>query len=498
MDFPSDSTLAPPSSLLHIAAPLLHDERLRLFSPGLSMRRVPGMARGLFSLRAALVGDVLVREEAVAWEEEVSGAAQMASPSAVEATQVASPSAVAATQAVSKAEDASRAASIAADATQSSAAPALSEGERLVRMWRHPVLSVRDVCGIAYQMAPFHAERAGARVVDAEGAEVAAVTRFELLSAVLAANSFAVAARGGAAASPESGAHSTLAAPSSSAGPMHLSGESHLDALYAASGVTGRALFPTLGLANHSCGPNAKVTEVAGAPGAGPAPPAYLLEARQPIQAGEEVTIAYVPRSWPRALRQQELQGTWGFTCACSRCTQPWDDCIVLRCHAPACEGGGGSAHGRVYWGRWVCEECGASALEAQGGAAAGASLHAACHSAHEFDLDADLAAACVEGGAAAAAGPEGVWGVSPLPARAIAERLLAHPLLATEDYRVFRALNRLATAMSEGELCEEETEAGGEGGEELATRVATAVALAAMRAAFTSPEDLGIEIQYE
>ena len=167
-----------------------------------------------------------------------------------------------------------------------------------------------------------------------------------------------------------------------------------------------------------------------------------------------------MPRSWPQPLRQEQLSATWGFTCACQRCTQPWDDCIVLRCRSATCQGGGGSSHGRVFFGKWRCEECGAEALGMPQDPAA-----------REFNLEADLAANCHPDGRA-------LWS-PPLPAHALAERLLQHPLLATEDWRVFQALNKLAAAMADSNT----------GDEELATRVATAIALAALRAAFTSPE---------
>ena len=198
--FPADDALAPTSVVSTCPTPLLHAQRLAAFYPGLTVRGVPGMARGLFAACAARAGAVLAREAAVAWEEEVSSAA--------------------------------------------------AGGERLVRMWRHPVLSTRDVMAVAYQMAPFHGERAGPRVVGADGLELQAVTRYELLRATLAANSFAVS----------NGASSGGAGARGSGGAMHLSGERQLETLYEACGVSGRALFPALGLCNHSCDANARVS----------------------------------------------------------------------------------------------------------------------------------------------------------------------------------------------------------------------------------------------
>ena len=415
--FPADDEQAPLSAVEGAPKALLHEERLKTF-PGLSMRVVPGMNRGLFVDVDVPAGTVLAKEAGIVWEEELV------------------------------AENAS--------------------GDRVVRMWRHPVLSNRDAIAVAYQMAPFHAQRVPTsesndaaskrpawKVVDEAGNELSKpVSRFELLRATLAANSFAITSKTAfppVAVEPAAASQSEQASAESNSNPaqMHLSASESLDALYTQCGVVGRALFPVLGLANHSCAANAKVYEIVSDSDDGsqattadgiPVPPVYALEARKGIAAGTEITISYAPRSWPKAKRQSELQSTWGFSCACPRCSVPWDDTIVLRCKAAGCTGSGHSTHGYCYYGKWMCEDCGA---DVRTGDASDLAL-----TADAFDLEADLLAQCSTSGDTSAASD--VWQLSPLPAMAIYERLSQHPLLAPEDHRVFSALNRLMGLISD------------------------------------------------
>ena len=520
--YPADDEPAPHAALAACPAALLHAARVASH-PGLAMRRVEGMHRGLFASAPFRAGAVLAREAAVCWEEEL--------------------------------------------------VPANDAGERTVTMWRHPVLSTSGLIAIAYQMAPFHGARVADgscngrpthRVVDSDGGALPTVSRFELLRATLAANSFAVttAPRAAGDAAAAGGGGGGAPQPPVPAPPgMHLSAAGTLEHLCAAYGVTGRALFPVLGLANHACDANAKVCEVRAGDGDGCGPPVYELEARADIPAGAEVTIAYVPRSWPRARRQAELAGTWGFTCACARCAVDWDDTVVLRCGSAACAGS--PAGGRVFHGKWTCEDCGAdvraeaaAAAVQRGGSEGEAERSAAALAAADgYDLEADLWAHCCHpplprppgrdvagarddreahaggggggsnptGGAVAGAGDDArggddappapsVWALSPPPLAAIADRLLRHPLLAPEDRRVFAALCRLtallqeavaaaAEAAGEGEGEGAASEGGGPGGggseaEALLGRVVGALALAAMRCAFACPGDLGIEVE--
>jgi hypothetical protein len=222
---------------------------------------------------------------------------------------------------------------------------------------------------------------------------------------------------------------------------------------------SGRGFFPLLGLVNHSCAPNAAITQCsfAGALRDASSPPAYALTARREIAAGDEITYAYVPRAWPLARRRAALEASYGFVCECERCPPSGiDDVCVLRCRAPAC------AHaGRVFLGAAACADCGAPAAAADQArlVAAGGS-----EALLEQQLDADTGA--------------------PLAERAAS--LLRHELLAHEDAALFARLCALL-----GELQEV-----GEGHEALLDEVAHAVAQASLRTTFTTPSDLGIEIE--
>lgn len=255
-----------------------------------------------------------------------------------------------------------------------------------------------------------------------------------------------------------------------------------------------RALFSVICLANHSCAPTARVAQRAGSGLDASNPPVYRMEARQPIPAGAEVTVSYVPRAWRQARRRAEISGTWGFSCACERCAAPYDDCVALRCS--------GCDDGLVYGGQLACSACGApprapAAAEASappsepvagaGGSSDTSGVASACRAASDLDINDDdavtahlLAPLQVDGDVAAA-----VQGV------------LEHPLLAREDVRVWGAMNKLLGLLPT--LCEQ---LGGEDSEHggpmvaLYSEVATAVAQASLRTPYANPFDLGIEVE--
>ncbi|KAF2675514.1 hypothetical protein BT63DRAFT_420711 [Microthyrium microscopicum] len=90
----------------------------------------------------------------------------------------------------------------------------------------------------------------------------------------------------------------------------------------------GMAFCPLIARANHSCAPNAFVTQNG---------QAASIRALRPIAKNEEVTIAYVDTSYPFHTRQRELETTWAFTCACPLCVQgstTWRDVFPLRAQA--------------------------------------------------------------------------------------------------------------------------------------------------------------------
>jgi hypothetical protein len=285
----------------------------------------------------------------------------------------------------------------------------------------------------------------------------------------------------------------------------------------------GRALFAVIGLANHSCAPNARVQqrhdEEGAAAGGGAKPsfsaaraPVYTLEARAPIAAGDEVTIAYVPRAWAKSLRLQQLQ-QWGFTCACPRCAAPWDDTIVVRCLA--------CGTGRVYFPDAgsegaCCQDCGA-AVSLAGTPAE----HADAYDIAPFLQTRAEPAGGAAGGAGSAASDAAATNVP--PGLALARRLLQHPWLAHEDMRIFSGLNELLGALAGADPSlplDGQGDSSGAAGSDGATGaldaelaaelaaattfgdlfgvVAKAVTLAAMRSGYTSPGDLGITVEVD
>uniref|UniRef100_A0A7I4F6F9 SET domain-containing protein n=1 Tax=Physcomitrium patens TaxID=3218 RepID=A0A7I4F6F9_PHYPA len=71
-------------------------------------------------------------------------------------------------------------------------------------------------------------------------------------------------------------------------------------------------LWPLASFINHSCASNSFRLHVGDT---------LFLHASRPIEAGEEVTLAYVNTLLPRQMRQELLdQNSWEFKCNCSRC----------------------------------------------------------------------------------------------------------------------------------------------------------------------------------
>lgn len=74
------------------------------------------------------------------------------------------------------------------------------------------------------------------------------------------------------------------------------------------------ALYPAACYFNHSCAPNASTESSRST---------LLVRAAQPIAAGEEVFVSYLPTALldrPLAERRDRLQGGRGFECRCRRC----------------------------------------------------------------------------------------------------------------------------------------------------------------------------------
>jgi len=78
-------------------------------------------------------------------------------------------------------------------------------------------------------------------------------------------------------------------------------------------------MVPFVALCNHSCSPNVEVDfrHEEDRPGL-----FCSVTATRTIAVGEELNIQYTPViATPYAKRQAELLRTWGFTCACTRCS---------------------------------------------------------------------------------------------------------------------------------------------------------------------------------
>jgi SET domain len=77
-------------------------------------------------------------------------------------------------------------------------------------------------------------------------------------------------------------------------------------------GLLKRAIFPLTARINHSCAPNAHAHYQ-------PATRSQAIYSLRPIEAGEEITIAYFDLTLPPEERSQRAQD-WGFKCQCSTC----------------------------------------------------------------------------------------------------------------------------------------------------------------------------------
>jgi len=73
-------------------------------------------------------------------------------------------------------------------------------------------------------------------------------------------------------------------------------------------------IYVLLSTMNHSCSPTARVT-ASSETGA-----EISMLTNRDVQAGEALTLAYVPQDWDVAERRQRLRGHWFFECDCWRC----------------------------------------------------------------------------------------------------------------------------------------------------------------------------------
>jgi len=78
-------------------------------------------------------------------------------------------------------------------------------------------------------------------------------------------------------------------------------------------GVMGRALYPLLSVANHSCVANCRLT-------VNSEDFSVVLRAKRKIEEGEELTINYSHPIYGVPKRKQLISSKWFFTCRCPRC----------------------------------------------------------------------------------------------------------------------------------------------------------------------------------
>jgi len=258
-----------------------------------------------------------------------------------------------------------------------------------------------EVDGILYQLSPFfgavgQAEAEGGSEGVGAGASPQlppALARADLATRVMKENSFGV-------------------------GSVAAGGSEAVMGVFARGGQ-GRALYPGVAMANHSCHPCARALQEGGAKelDEDATPPRRVLEARRDIGAGEEVTIAYIPVTWMQRRRGEALKDTWGFACACARCTAPHDDTVALKCSA--------CGQGRVWGGATSCGDCGAASAVGQGVSVVSGEVI-------RGGDDALLQALCAPG-----------------RPRELICRILQHPTHCTEDIRLFLTAMNLLEALA-------------------------------------------------
>ncbi|KAJ6479580.1 hypothetical protein C8R45DRAFT_832800 [Mycena sanguinolenta] len=79
---------------------------------------------------------------------------------------------------------------------------------------------------------------------------------------------------------------------------------------------THRAIFPNISRCNHSCGPNARWQWDVGSF-------SLSLVALRPIEAGQEITVAYITPTCSRTERRTKLKMIYNFSCRCEFCARP-------------------------------------------------------------------------------------------------------------------------------------------------------------------------------
>lgn len=92
--------------------------------------------------------------------------------------------------------------------------------------------------------------------------------------------------------------------------------------------VVALGLFPLVSMLNHSCQPNCIKYFDFCASEEQVRPPRLVIRPMRTIAEGEELVYSYVPLYQSTAVRRDQLQHSYGFTCACSRC-EKWGSTAV-------------------------------------------------------------------------------------------------------------------------------------------------------------------------
>ena len=117
-------------------------------------------------------------------------------------------------------------------------------------------------------------------------------------------------------------------------------------------GLSGRAIFPTFSLLNHSCVGNSVFRVETNSQ--------VRVEARRALEAGEEITVQYYTSYLGTHKRRRRLKSEWYFDCHCERCTDPTElGTMVSGVLCEACEEGYLLPKDPLdAYSEWPCSKC--------------------------------------------------------------------------------------------------------------------------------------------
>ena len=98
--------------------------------------------------------------------------------------------------------------------------------------------------------------------------------------------------------------------------------------------VGGCGVYPTFSFLSHSCTSNCRFQIHQDK--------TMVITALTDIQAGEELTIKYLPCTIGNTLRRSKIAANWNFDCCCQRCSDPTEFGTyfdALKCYQKTCEG---------------------------------------------------------------------------------------------------------------------------------------------------------------